>query len=124
MENRGEASTLRIVSRRSLSGSKAPDPKRDGEQARWVLTVCRHTRGIPRCTEASYVLLEVQTVKRGKPDSLSGVVQGVKPWSRPNASEGKGGAGKRWGRKRMSLGNGVASTVFHKCVSGYVLRFL
>ena len=106
-DNRREASTLRIVSRRSLSDPTAPDPKWDGDQARWVLTVCRHTRGIPRCTEASYVPLEVQTVKRGKPDSLSEAVQGVSPRSRPNASEGKGGAGKRCGRKRMSLGNGV-----------------
>jgi hypothetical protein len=45
-------------------------------------------------------------VKRGQPDSLSGVVQGVKPWSRLNASEGKGGAGKRCGRKRTPRGNG------------------
>ena len=46
-------------------------------------------------------------MKRGKPDSLSGVVQGVNPWSRLNASEGKGGAGKRCGRKRTPPGNGV-----------------
>jgi hypothetical protein len=49
----------------------------------------------------------VQLVERGKPDSLSGAVQGVSPWSRPSASEGKGGAGKRCGKKRMSLTNGV-----------------
>src|SRR5215510_11535056 len=97
-ENRREASPLRLVSRRSLSGSKAPDPKRDGDQARWVLTVYRHTRGLPRWTEASYVPLEVQPANRDKPDALSGVGQGVKPWSRPKASEGEGGAGKRCGR--------------------------
>src|SRR5919204_2613503 len=104
-DNKREASLLRIVSRRSLSGSQAPDPKRDGEQARWVLTVYRHTWGLPRCPEASYVPLWVQTAKRGKPDSLSGVAQGVKPWSRPNASKGNGGAGKRGGKKRKPLGN-------------------
>jgi len=72
-----------------------------------MLTVARRTCSPPRCTEASYVPLWVQTVKRGKPDSLSGAVQGVSPRSRPNVSKGNGGAGKRCGRKRMSLGNGV-----------------
>jgi transposase InsO family protein len=33
-------------------GHSAPDPKRDGEQARWVLTADRRTHGIPRCTAA------------------------------------------------------------------------
>jgi len=46
-------------------------------------------------------------VKRGKPDSLFRAVQGVSPWSRPNVSEGNGGAGKGYGRKRRPLGNRV-----------------
>jgi hypothetical protein len=46
-------------------------------------------------------------VERGKPDSLSGAVQDVSPWSRPNASEGDGEAGKGCGRKRRPLCNGV-----------------
>ena len=46
-------------------------------------------------------------MERGKPDSLFGAVQGVSPWSRPNVSEGNGGAGKGCGRKRRPLGNRV-----------------
>ncbi len=46
-------------------------------------------------------------MERGKPDSLSGAVQGGSPRSRPSASEGDGGAGKGCGRKRTPLCNGV-----------------
>jgi hypothetical protein len=49
----------------------------------------------------------VQLVERGKPDSLSGAVQGVSPWSRPSASEGNGGAGTGRGRKRRLSCNGA-----------------
>ena len=74
----------------AVGGSKAPEPQGHGEQVRWVLTVRRHTRGLLRCTEASSIPLSGQAAKRGKPDSFSGAVQGVRPWSRPSASEGKG----------------------------------
>jgi hypothetical protein len=50
--NVSKALVLRIVKARSLSGLVAPDPNWEGDQVRWVLTVCRRTCGIPRCTEA------------------------------------------------------------------------
>ncbi len=49
----------------------------------------------------------VQLAERGKPDSLSGAVQGVSPRSRPSASEGNGGAGTGRGRKRRLSCNGA-----------------
>ena len=60
-----------------------------------------------RCTEASYPDVLVNLAERGKPDALSGAVQGVSPWSRPGASEGDGEAGTGRGRKRMPPGNRV-----------------
>jgi len=69
--NVSEASGLRIVSRAELKRLSGSRPKRDGEQARGMLTVARRTRSLPRCTEAPYPRLWVHLAKRGKPDTLS-----------------------------------------------------
>jgi hypothetical protein len=106
MGNDSEASRLRIVTSAELERPFGSRPKKgwgsgsvgfNGRPAHaWYPPVYRGT-----------LTPSVQLAKRGKPDSLSGAVQGVSPRSRPRASKGDGGAGKGRGRKRRLACNGA-----------------
>jgi hypothetical protein len=99
MGNGSEASRLRIVTSAELERPFGSRPKTGGGSGLVGFN--------GRPTHASYppvyrgtLTPSVQLAKRGKPDPLSGAVQGVSPWSRPRASKGDGGAGKGRGRKQ------------------------
>jgi hypothetical protein len=106
MGNESEASRLRIVTSAELKRLSGSRPKTGwGSGSADIHGRPTHVRYPPVYRGA--LTPSVQLAKRGKPDSLSGAVQRVSPWSRPSASTGDGGAGKGRGRKRRLPGNGA-----------------
>jgi hypothetical protein len=106
MGNDREASRVRIVTSaelKRLSGFRPKTGRGSGSA---------DSNGRP--THVSYppvyrgaLTPSVPRAKRGKPDSLSGAVQRIRPRRRPRVSAGEGGAGKGRGRKRRLSCNGA-----------------
>jgi hypothetical protein len=104
MDNGSEALTLRIVTSAELKRHKGSRPKKGrGPSAGDFNARPPHVACPP--VYRGVLTPAVHIAKRGKPDLLSGQVQGRQTWSRPTAREGNGGAGKGRGRKRRPSGN-------------------
>jgi hypothetical protein len=91
-ENVSEVLALRIVRSAEPKRLRGSRPKRDGEQAREILTVTRRTWRLPRCTETPYSRLLVQSAERGKPDTLSASLRQTES---PKRKCGEGRSGYR-----------------------------
>jgi hypothetical protein len=89
MDNRSEASQLRIVTRAELEQPFGSRPKTGrGSSSVGFNSRVAHVWYPP--VHRGTLTPSVQLAKSGEPDPLSGAAQGVSPWSRPRASTGDG----------------------------------